>query len=109
MSARVLQAAQAQARCGTSLSIHHSWRPSLQPRHAAHPCGRRRRCQPAAAATDGGPASSAGAVLPPAQGSYADQASSVGQGGGPIPRLQGRYSYKMVKAQPVGCAASLML
>ena len=102
MSATLLGASQAAAGCRTLDSIRCRWLPSLQPRHAGHPCGRRRRrCHAAAAASDGGPASSTGAVLPPAQGSGAGSASSSRQGGAPIPRLQGRYSYKMVKAQPV--------
>ncbi|PRW58804.1 Zinc phosphodiesterase ELAC 1 isoform B [Chlorella sorokiniana] len=42
-------------------------------------------------------------ALPAAQAAGGDSAgpSGRGQGSMPIPRLQGRYSYKMVKAQPV--------
>lgn len=103
MSATLLGASQAAAGCRTLDSIRCRWLPSLQPRHAGHPCGRRRRpCHAAAAAaSNGGSASSTGTVLPPAQGSSAGSASSSGRGGASIPRLQGRYSYKMVKAQPV--------
>lgn len=89
-------------RSHTAASTCPGWRPSLRPRHAAQNTGRRRCRAAAAAATDseGGPASSA--VLPPAQGGDGrDAGSSSGAESTPIPRLQGRFSYKMVKAQPV--------
>ena len=74
---------------------------ALQPcsarRHAAH----HRRAAAAAASSDegsGGLAAAASAVLPPAQGYEGDDGGRLGSG---IPRLEGRFSYKMVKAQPV--------